>query len=192
MEFGYLELIPLTAGTMFNVGAVDKLYVHDCFHNADGIAASTSTIFWVLATATQYAAFDRNLVWVDAAQGPWIRAAGIIKGLSVRDFELYIEAGTWAVAIDLAGVGAANFNVGPGIITGGGTALTSLGTQADKTVNTTHGFIHDVHASTVGPAATALWVATTAAEADIARCRRGVATDTAAAATTTGDVAYTG
>jgi hypothetical protein len=65
--------------------------------------------------------------------------------------------------------------------------------MADKTQGTTHGLVHDVKASTVGPAATALAVAAgLAAEIDIVACRRGVATDTAAAAVTTGDVAYTG
>lgn len=177
MEVGYLQFVPLTAATMFDVAALTGLHVHDTFYNADGIGASTATINWVLATSTEFATFERNYIWVDAAQGPWVRAAGIIKGLKVSDFQIFLEAGTWAVAIDLAGVGAASFDIGPGSISGVGTALTSLVTVADKTVNTTHGYVHGVQSSTVGPAAGSLCVAVNAAEADIVDCWRGVATD---------------
>mgnify|MGYP001609971925 CR=1 FL=1 len=83
MEFGYLEFIPLTAATMFDLAAVDKLHVHDCFHNADGIGASTGTIFWAPATSAQHLFFNRSYVWVDAAQGPWINCEGIAKGVIV-------------------------------------------------------------------------------------------------------------
>ena len=193
MEVGYLQLVPLTAGTMFDFGAVSGLHMHDNFYNADGIAASLSTVFVVLATASDFATFENSYIWCDAAQGPWIRTAGIIKGLRVKDFVIFLEAGTWAVAINMAGVGQADHDIGPGVITGAGTALTSLVTMADKTVNTTHGLVHDIVSNTAGPAATALAVASgLAAEIDIASCRRGVATDTAAAAVTTGDVAFTG
>ena len=186
MEFGHLEFIPLTAGTMFDLAAVDKLHVHDCFHNADGIAASTGTIFWAPATSTQHMFFNRNYVFVDAAQGPWINCEGITKGLIVQDFVIVVEAGTWAVAIDFEGVGDCNFSVGPGIITGNGTALTSLVTVSDKTVNTTHGMVVGIRASTVGPAAGSLAVGVAAAEVDIVDCWRAVATDTAQPTFTSG------
>ena len=186
MEFGYLEFIPLTAATMFDLAAVDKLHVHDCFHNADGIAASTATIFWAPATSVQHMMFERNYVWIDAAQGPWINCEGITKGLVVNDFVIVVEAGTWAAAIDFEGIGACNFSVGPGIITGNGTALTSLVTVADKTVDTTHGMVVGIRASTVGPAAGSLAVGTAAAEVDIVDCWRAVATDTAQPTFTSG------
>lgn len=188
MEFGYLQFVPLTAATMFDAAALTGLHVHDTFYNADGIAASTATINWVLATAAEFATFESNYVWVDGAQGPWIRCAGIVKGLRVADFQIFLEAGTWAAAIDLAGVGAADYDVGPGSISGGGTALTSLVTVADKTKDTTHGYTHGVRSSTVGPAATALSVAVNAAEADIVDCWRAVATDTASPNFTSGGV----
>ena len=176
MEFGFMEFIPLTAATMFDLAAVDKLHVHDCFHNADGIGASTDTIFWAPATSAAHLMFDRNYIWVDAAQGPWINCEGITKGLVASDFVIVVEAGTWAAAIDFEGIGDCNFSVGPGIITGGGTALTSLVTAANKTTGTTHGMAVDIKASTVGPAAASLIVGTSP-EVDILNCWRAVAAD---------------
>lgn len=200
MEIGYLSLIPLTAGTMWDVGAVAGFHVHDTFWNTDGITASTATVGFVFATTSEFVHFDHNYVWVDGAQGPWIRAAGIIKGLTVRDFEIFVEAGSWAAAIDLAGVGIAHFDVGPGTISGGGTALTSLLTLADKTTDSSSGFVHGVRSSTKGPAAGSLAVPTTdTTTVDIVDCWRAVAVDTSqptftsgAAITWESGVPYTG
>lgn len=193
MEIAYLQHVPLTAETMWNCAAVSGLHMHNNFFNADGIAASTATIFVVLATTSEFCQFTNNYVWVDGAQGPWIQSAGIIKGLSIRDFELYLEAGTWATAIEMAGVGASDCNIGPGYVTGGGTALTALVTIADKTKDTTHGMVHDITCSTVGPAATAL-VATTGADAelDMGNCWLIRADATALAATTSAAIGYGG
>jgi hypothetical protein len=132
-------------------------------------------------------------VWVDDAQGPWINPAGIMKGLSIKDFELYVEAGTWASAINLDGVGAVSCEIGPGIVTGGGTALTTLVTIADKTSNTTHGMVHDIVCSTVGPAANNLVVTTGAdGELDMGNCWLIRADATALAATTSAAIGYGG
>mgnify|MGYP001339298615 CR=1 FL=1 len=193
MEVAFLQFIPMTAQTMWNCGALSGLHMHDCFYNADGIAASTSTIFVILATTAEFCQFTRSYVWVDAAQGPWVNSAGIIKGLTVQDFEIYLEAGTWASAINLDGVGASDCHIGPGFVTGGGTALTTLVTIADKTKDTTHGMIHDITCSTVGPAANAM-VATTGADAeiDMGNCWLMRADATALAATTSAAIGYGG
>ena len=179
MEIGNLELIPVTAQTMFDVAAIDKLHVHDTFVNMDGVAASTSTIAFQIAASAQFMLFENTFIWCDAAQGPWINCAGALKGLTVRDFRIYQEAGTWAAVIDFEGVGVVSWDIGPGSISGtGGGAITSLITQADKTQATTHGYVHGIRSSVVGPAATALCVATATAEADLVDCWRAVATDT--------------
>ena len=188
MEIGFLQLIPLTAATMFDAAAVSGLHVHDTFYNTDGIAASTATIGFILATTSEFATFERNYVWVDAAQGPWIRSAGIMKGLNINDFQIYVEAGTWAVAINLAGVGAAAVDIGPGSISGTGTAaLTSLVTAADKTVDDSNGFVHGIRASTHGPAAGSLAVPTTdVATLDLTDCWLAVVVDAAQPTFTSG------
>lgn|SRR5574341_1070087 len=190
MEIGYLRLVPQTAQTMWDVAAVSGLDVHDTFYDTAGVATSTSTIGFVLATTAEHASFRRNAVVVDAVQGPWIRAAGIMRGLYVNDFQIMVEAGAvWAVAINFAGVGAAIFEVGPGTITGGAasTALTSLITLADKTVDGTNGFVYGIRASTVGPAAGSLAVPTTdTATVDVVDCWRAVTVDTAQPTFTSG------
>lgn len=193
MEIAYLQHVPLTAETMWNFGAVSGLHMHNNFFNADGITANTATIFVKLATASEFCQFTNSYVWVDGAQGPWIESSGIIKGLSIKDFELYLEAGSWATAINMAGVGASDCNIGPGYVTGGGTALTALATIADKTKDTTHGMVHDITCSTVGPAATAL-IATTGADAelDMGNCWLIRADATALAATTSAAIGYGG
>ena len=188
MEIGFLQLVPLTAATMFNFGAVAGAHVHDTFYNIDGIGASTATIGFVFATTSEFVTFDRNYVWCDAAQGPWIQAAGILKGLTVRDFEIFQEAGTWATAIDLAGVGATSCNIGPGTISGTAAGVvTTLVTLANKTVDDSNGFVHGVRCSTHGPTAASLVTLTTdAATFDLADCWLGVVLDQAQPAFTSG------
>ena len=162
MELGYLQLIPVTAQTMFDFAAVAGFYGHDLFINMDGVAASTATIPFVFATTSEFVNFDRNYVWCDAGQGPWIQAAGILKGLVVSNFEIFQEAGTWVTAIDLAGVGATSVRVGPGYISGTAAGVvTTLVTLANKTVDDSNGFITGVRCSTHGPAAGALGTLTT-------------------------------
>ena len=157
MEVGYLRFVPLTGATMWDSAAVVGLHVHDTFYDTDGIAVDILTVGFVLATTSEHCVFERSRVWVDAAQGPWIRSAGIIKGLNVNGFQLYIEAGTWASAINLAGVGAAAVDIGPGNISGtGAAALTNLVLVADKTVDDSNGFVHGIRSSTHGPTAAAL------------------------------------
>jgi len=188
MEIGYLQLVPLTAGTMFNAGALSGLHVHDVFLNSDGIAASTATIYFVLATTAEFASFDRLYIWNDAAQGPIIQTAGIMKGLSVRDFEIFAEAGTWATVFDLAGVGATSFNIGPGTISGtGAAATTTLVTIANKTVDDSNGFVHGIRSSTHGPGAGAMFTLTTdVATGDIADSWLAVVADAAQPTFTSG------
>ena len=188
MEIAYLQMVPLTAGTMWDFGAVAGLNMHDNFYNADGITANTATIFVVLATAAEFATFKNDYVWVDGAQGPWIRTAGIMKGLRVSDFQLFVEAGTWAVAINAAGVGATSVDVGPGNISGTGTAaLTSLMTLAYKTVDDSNGHVHGIRASTHGPAAGSLVVPTTdVATIDLSDCWLSVVADQAQPTFTSG------
>lgn len=199
-ELGYLQLVPLTAATMWNCAAVTGFHCHDTFWNVDGIAVNIATLGFVFAATPEFVQFDRNYIWVDGAQGPWIQFSGAAKGVSIRDFTIFVEAGSWAAAIDFAGTGDVNWDVGPGYISGVGTALTSLITQANKTTNTTHGFVHGVRASTVGPAAASLAVASgAAAEIDIVDCWRALATDavyqswtSASAISWTSGVPYTG
>ena len=188
MEIGYLQLVPLTAETMWNVGAVSGFHVHDTFYNTDGIGASTATIGFVFATASEFVNFEKNYVWCDAAQGPWIQAAGILKGLTVKDFEIFQEAGTWATAIDLAGVGATSFNVGPGTVSGTAAGvITTFVTIANKTVDDSNGFVHGVRCSTHGPAAGSMVTLTTdVATADIADCWLAVVADAAQPTFTSG------
>lgn len=188
MEIGYLSLIPLTAATMFNFGAVVGAHVHDTFYNTDGITADTATIGFVFATASEFVNFERNYVWCDAAQGPWIQAAGILKGLTVKDFQIFQEAGSWATAINLAGVGAVSFDVGPGTISGTAAGVvTTLVTLANKTVDDSNGFVHGVRCSTHGPAAGAMITPTTdVATADITDCWLAVVVDAAQPTFTSG------
>ena len=188
MEIGFLELIPVTAQTMFSVAAIDKLHVHHIFVNMDGVAASTATIPFQIAASAQFMLFENTLVWCDAAQGPWINCAGALKGLTVKDFRLVQEAGTWAAVIDFEGTGAVSFDIGPGSISGtGGASITSLITAADKTQDTSHGYVHGIRASVVGPAAGSLAVATgLAAELSITDCWRAVDTDAAQPTFTSG------
>jgi len=193
MEIAYLQMVPLTAATMWDFAAVSGLHMHHNFYNADGITANVATIFVGLATTSEFCQFTDSYVWVDGAQGPWITSAGIIKGLTIHDFELYLEAGTWASAIDMLGVGASDCHIYNGFVTGGGTALTALVTIADKTKDTTHGMVHDIVCSTVGPAATAL-VATTGADAELDHGNNWLvrADATALAATTSAAIGYGG
>ena len=187
MEIGFLELLPVTAQTMFDVAAVDKLHVHDVSYDSDGVGASTSTIGFQIAANAEHMLFENLYIWNDAAQGPVVNCAGAFKGLTFRDFEIYLEAGTWAAALDFEGVGTVSFNVGPGLITGtDGAALTSLITMADKTVNTGHGVVHGIRSSTAGPASTALAVPVLAAEISIVDCWRAVDTDAAQPTFTSG------
>jgi len=111
-ELGHLQLVPLTAGTMFNCAALAGFHGHNLFMNWDGIAASTATVGFVFATTSEFVNFNNIYAWVDGAQGPLIRAAGTIKGLTVSDLQIFLEAGTWATALDLAGAGIAHFDVG--------------------------------------------------------------------------------
>ena len=188
MEIGYLQLVPLTAETMFNFAAVVGLDVHDTFYNADGIVASTATIGFVLATASEFASFRNSYIWCDAAQGPWVQAAGILKGLTINDFQIFQEAGTWATAVDLAGVGAVSFNIGPGSISGTAAGVvTTLVTIANKTVDDSNGFVHGVRCSTHGPAAGSMVTLTTdVATADITDCWLAVVADAAQPTFTSG------
>ena len=194
MEIAYLQFVPLTAAAMWDVAAIKGLHAHHNYYNSDGIAASTATIFWTFATTAGDLVFENDYIVNDAAQGEWINCEGITTQIRVKDFEIYLQAGTWAAAIDFAGVGVVNFAVGPGIITGtGAAALTSLITAADKTQGTTHGFTYGIRSSTSGPAATSLTVATgLAAELDILDCHRAVATDTANTATSYPWLPFTG
>ena len=188
MEFGYLRFVPLTAETMWDVAAVDGLHVHDCFHDSDGIGANVLTIFWAPATSVANVIFDRNYIVNDAAQGPWINFEGIVDETRISNFEIFLQAGTWAAAIDFEGVGAVNAVLGPGTITGtSGAALTSLATLANKTSDTGHGVVYGIRASTAGPAATALVVpAGLAAEFSIVDCWRAVDMDAASPNFTSG------
>lgn len=192
IELKHLQFVPLTAAICVDLAALSGAYFYSNFYNFDGVAASTSTILVQVATSAEFLTFEKSYVWVDGAQGPWINAAGILKGLVVKDFQIFVEAGSWAAAIDLEGVGAVNVDIGYGSISGGGTALTSLVTMADKTVATTHGYVHDITASTVGPATTSLAVAAAAAELDILNCQRATATDTATVAGYDTGLPYTG
>lgn len=180
IEVGHLQFVPLTAAVCIDLAALSGADFHDNFYNLDGIAANVATIMIQAAASFEFLTVRNSYVWCDAAQGPWINCAGAFKGLTVSDFEIYLEAGTWAAAIDFEGVGTISWRVGPGWIYGtGGAALTSLVTQADKTQATSHGGCVGIRASTVGPAAGSLSVAAvTAAEADIVDCWRSVATDT--------------
>jgi len=188
MEIGYLRLVPQTAQTMFNIGVITGLHVHDVFLNTDGITASTATIYFILATASEFASFERLYIWNDAAQGPLIRTAGIMKGLTIRDFEIFAEAGTWATVVDLAGVGATSFNIGPGVVSGtAAAAVTTLVTIANKTVDDSNGFVHGVRCSTHGPAAGSMVTLTTdVATADITDCWLAVVADAAQPTFTSG------
>lgn len=186
-DLGNLQLVPLTAGTMWDCAALAGFHGHDLFLNWDGIAASTSTVGFVFASTAEFVNFNNIYAWVDGAQGPLIRAAGIIKGLTVSNLQIFLEAGTWATALDLAGVGIAHFDVGPVTISGGGTALTSLLTLADKTTDSSSGFVHNVRSSSKGPASTALAVPTTdTATVDLVDCWRAVAVDTSQPTFTSG------
>lgn len=187
MEIGYLRMVPLTAGTMWNCGALTGLDVHDVFYNSDGIAANTATIYFVLATATEFASFRRSYIWNDAAQGPWIQATNIIKGLSISDFEIYQEAGSWATVLDFLGVGTFHAIVRNGYIGGALTAVTTLATIADKTSDIPMLFLSGIRSTSIGPAAGTLVTPTTdAGTAALTDCWRGVVIDTAQPTFTSG------
>lgn len=181
MEFGYLRFVPITAQTFLTTAnATDGLHIHDIFYDADGIAASTATIFLETTATPRNMLLEGFYIFCDAAQGPLVNHLGAVNGFTFRDFQIFQEAGTWAAVIDFEGAGVVMWDIGPGSISGtGGAAITSLVTQADKTQATSHGKVWGVRASTVGPAAGSLAVAAgVAAEVDILDCWRAVATDT--------------
>ena len=93
MEIAYLELLPVTGQTMFDVAAIDKLHVHDISYDSDGVAANVATIGFQVAASAEHMLFENLYIWNDAAQGPVINAAGAFKGLTVRNFEIYLEPG---------------------------------------------------------------------------------------------------
>ena len=52
-EFAFIRFVPLTAQNWFQLAnGADGGYIHDCFYDADGITASTSTEFIATAATT--------------------------------------------------------------------------------------------------------------------------------------------
>lgn len=140
MEVAYLQFVPLTATTLWSCAAgMDNCHFHDFFYNADGIGASTSTIFLTHAGATcNYWKFSDFYFLTDAAQGPLISLTGAFRGMWIQDFEHDHEAGTLASSLfNTTGTGTGPLTIrrGRGNVSGGG-AVTSMITLVEGGIDT--------------------------------------------------------
>lgn len=145
VEICFLHLIPVASAAGISASnAADRLYVHDCtFNMTTAGATDTFGISFPLGTGTTVANDDsiiRNCYWyVTGNQGPAIRAAGTLIGLSVENSTFYLGGATaWddAVEITLAGSMGNHFRDCDFITQGSGTVITDC---IDVTGATTDG-----------------------------------------------------
>jgi hypothetical protein len=148
VEICNLHLIPVASAAAISASnAADRLYVHDCtFNMTTAEATNTFGISFPLGTGTTTANDDsliRNCYWyVSGNQGPAIRAAGTLIGLSVESSTFYLSGTTaWddAVEITLAGSLGNSFRDCDFITQGSGTVMTDC---IDVTGSTTDGGTH--------------------------------------------------
>jgi hypothetical protein len=145
VEMAYLHLIPVAGAQGISASnTADRLYVHDCTFNII-TAANTATggIWFPLGTGTTTANDDsiiRNCYWyVSDNQGPAIRAAGTLIGLSVESSTFYLAGATaWddVIEVTLAGSLGNHFRDLDFITQGSGTVMTDC---IDTTGATTDG-----------------------------------------------------
>ena len=159
MEIAFLRFVPLTATVNVNVtGAANGGYVHHCFWDSLGIAASTATGFMNFAGAAQNWWID-NMYWLtDGAQGPLIAVNGAVNFMEISNFRHYHSAGTLVSSLlDILAAGASGFRIrnGTGTIAGTTAAVTNLMTVFTTMTNvisngSINSFWGDVGYSSVG------------------------------------------
>ena len=144
VEVGYIRFVPLTAQNFWQLAAgADNGHMHHFYYDANGIAASTSTIFAAAAgTTNDDWAFTDFYGLTDAAQGPLLSFIGTYRNLTIKDFEWSHEAGTLATCLllensagDAGGPGPVDIRRGRGNIAGGG-AVTNLVALTDAGIDT--------------------------------------------------------
>lgn len=190
VEVGYLKFVPLTAATLFSLSAgADNLHFHDFFYDADGIAASTSTIFATAAGNTNNNILVEDFHFrTDAAQGPLLSFGATFENLIIRNYTHIHNAGTLATAL-LTTAGACTGVLvwkGRGFIAGGG-AVTNLINWNESGADTVALTIEDVKNS-IGYCAASGLVALTnseAAEVNLSASYLGVVSGGAGGAGTT-------
>lgn len=168
MDVGYLEFVPLTAATLWScVAATDRANFHHFFYNADGIAASTDTIFLTHAGATMdYWRFNDFFMLTDAAQGPLVSVTGAFRSLRFENIVHDHEAGTLASALfTTSGTGTGPLSIENlrGNISGGG-AVTNLITLVEGGIDTVWVSLRNIRTS-IGYCGSTALVAEGSAEA---------------------------
>lgn len=108
VELAFLQFVPLTAQNFFSISAgADNGYVHHCFFNAAGVAASTSTEWFNGASTTSDWKVERCDAFIDAAQGDLFTLAGAQRW-DWEHIRLTIGGGTWASAFTFTGASRGN------------------------------------------------------------------------------------
>lgn len=108
LEFAFLQFVPLTAQNVFSLSAgADNGYIHHCFYNAGGVAASTATEWFNGASTTSDWRVEECDSFVDAAQGDLFTLAGAQRWAFYKLW-LRIGGGTWASAFTFTGASRGN------------------------------------------------------------------------------------
>lgn len=122
IEMGYFTLRPITASDALDLtAAADNFHMHHFGFDLQTPAVSTATIGITLAAAN-YVLLEDFFVECDGAQGDAIVATGALDSL-IRNFTLYLSAGTWASAI-LCGAATNRLLIEKGSFLCAGTAIT--------------------------------------------------------------------
>lgn len=122
IEFGYFDLVPITASDGIDLtAAADGFYMHNFKLDLKTPAVSTSTVGLTLAAAENILLEDFSVV-CDGAQGNAIVATGSIDS-TIRNFEIKQSAGTWASAI-LCGAATTQLHIDKGFFLPSNATLT--------------------------------------------------------------------
>lgn len=112
IEFGYFDIIPITASDAIDLSAAaDGFYMHHFKIDMKTPAVSTSTVGLTLAAAENILIEDFSVI-CDGAQGNAIVATGAIDS-QIRNFTMLQSAGTWASAI-LCGAATTQLHIANG------------------------------------------------------------------------------
>lgn len=131
VEFAYLTFVPLTAQNWFSVSdGADRGYVHNCYYNALGVAASTSTEWFnAAATTVDWEVADCDTI-VDAAQGDLFTIAAAVRW-KWYNMKMYVRGGTWASIFTFTGASRGNLaDLLHTIADGGSSLITNVFTGA--------------------------------------------------------------
>jgi len=122
IEFGYFDIIPITASDAIDLtAAADGFYMHNFKVDMTTPAVSTSTIGLTLA-ATENILLEDFSVICDGAQGNAIDATGAIDSV-IQNFKMLQSAGTWASAI-LCGAATTQLHIHKGMFLPSNATLT--------------------------------------------------------------------